>query len=174
MPKIFDRSKFLCLCVTYMIYLFRKSCMHILKSSFICTVHVFVNHGMERICEIFNIIISRNCSKLRQSNKDISIEKGFFHSKKKFLILTRKAKRILILSKLGELIKKFKNEFLQKPKFPIFHSKKKIHILTHNIQFLRTKNPIFYLKKNYSNQKTRHSIHGKNFIYLPKKSDFSM
>ena len=170
MPKIFDRNNVLCLCVTYMIYLFRKPCMDILKSSFICIVHVFVNHGMES----FNIIISRNCSELRQSNKDISIEKGFFHPKKKFLILTRKAKRILILSKLGELIKKFKNKFLQKPKFPIFHSKKKIHILTHNIQFLRTKNPIFYLKKNYSNQKTRHSIHGKNFIYLPKKSDFSM
>ena len=125
MPKIFDRSKFLCLCVTYMIYLFRKSCMHILKSSFICTVHVFVNHGMERICEIFNIIISRNCSKLRQSNKEISIEKGFFHSKKKFLILTRKAKRILILSKLGELIKKFKKQVFIETKISDFPFKEK-------------------------------------------------
>ena len=121
MPKIFDRSKFLCLCVTYMIYLFRKSCRHILKSSFICTVHVFVNHGMES----FNIIISGNCSELRQSNKDISIEKGFFYPKKKFLILTRKAKRILILSKLGELIKKFKKQVFIETKISDFPFKEK-------------------------------------------------
>ena len=121
MPKIFDRSNVLCLCVTYMIYLFRKPCRHILKSSFICTVHVFVNHGMES----FNIIISGNCSELRQSNKDISIEKGFFYPKKKFLILTRKAKRILILSKLGELIKKFKKQVFIETKISDFPFKEK-------------------------------------------------
>ena len=112
MPKIFDRSKFLCLCVTYMIYLFRKSCMHILKSSFICTVHVFVNHGMERICEIFNIIISRNCSKLRQSNKDISIEKGFFHSKKKVSYTYPKSKKNSYTQQTGGV-----NQKIQKTSF---------------------------------------------------------